>query len=57
MWVGGGTGSKKTKNLPALKDHLHAKFHPDPSSGLDFYREYTHIDRHCPFLVDFRFSL
>ena len=25
-----------------LEDHLHAKFHPDLSSCLDFYREQTH---------------
>ena len=25
-----------------LKDHLHAKFHPDLSSGSDFCREQTH---------------
>ena len=30
------------KNLPTLKDLLLAKFHQDPSSGLDFYREHTH---------------
>ena len=39
---GGGTGSKKTKNLPALEDHLRAKFHRNPSSGSDFYREHTY---------------
>ena len=38
---GGGTGLKPPKNLPTLEDHLHAKFHQDPSSGLDFYRELT----------------
>ena len=32
---------------PPLKDHLRAKFCPDPSSHLDFYREqtHTHTDR------------
>ena len=54
---GGGMGSTPPpKNLPALKDHLCAKFHPDPSSSLDFSREQTdtHIalyvlDVHKPF--------
>ena len=32
------------KNLPTPKDHLHAKFHLDPSSSLDFNGEHT--DRH-----------
>ena len=30
------------KNLPTLEDHLRAKFHLNPSSRLDFYREHTH---------------
>ena len=33
-----------------LEDHLCAKFHPDPSSSLDFYREQTH--RHCLYVLD-----
>ena len=37
----GVPGQKKPKNLPPLKDHLRAKFCPDPSSRLDFYREHT----------------
>ena len=37
----GGTGLKNPKNLPALEDHLCAKFHQDPSSCLAFYREHT----------------
>ena len=43
---GGGTGSNPPppQEPSPLKDHLHAKFHPDPSSRLDFYREQT--DRH-----------
>ena len=36
-------GRNTPKNLPALEDHLHAKFHQDLSIGLDFYREL-----HCP---------
>ena len=28
--------------IPTLEDHLFSKFHQDPSSGLDFYREHTH---------------
>ena len=33
---------------PPLEDHLCAKFRPDPSSRLDFYREHTdtQTDRH-----------
>ena len=38
---GGGTGSTPPRTFTPLKDHLHAKFHPDPSSSLDFYREQT----------------
>ena len=40
---GGGTRPKNQEPSP-LKDHLHTKFHPDPSSLLDFIRE--HSDRH-----------
>ena len=29
------------KNLPPIEDYLRAKFRPDPSSRLDFYREQT----------------
>ena len=38
---------------PPLEDHLCAKFRPDPSSRLDFYREQTdrHTDRHCPLCI------
>ena len=43
---GGGYWVKKTRNLPAPKDHLLAKFHPYTmvynESGLIFYREQTH---------------
>ena len=39
---GGGYWVDTPKNLPTLKDHLLAKFHEDPSSGLDFYT-YTYI--------------
>ena len=39
---GGGTVSKKTQEPSPLEDHLRAKFRPDPSSRLDFYREQTH---------------
>ena len=43
--VGWGTGFNPPppRTFP-LEDHLCAKFHPDLSSGLDFYREQT--DRH-----------
>ena len=34
----GGTRLTPPKNLPALEDHLHAKFRPDPSRSLDLYR-------------------
>ena len=30
------------KNLPALKAHISAKFHRNPSSGLDLYSKQTH---------------
>ena len=47
----GVPGWKKPKNLPALKDHLCAKFYPDLSSGFDFYREHTHKHtRTLPFI-------
>ena len=38
---GGGTGSKPPQEPSPLEDHLCAKFRPDPSSRLDFYREQT----------------
>ena len=41
-WGWGGTGLKPPKNLLNLKDHLLAKFHQDPSSGLDFYWKHTY---------------
>ena len=41
---GGGIGSKPPQEPSPLEDHLRAKFRPDPSSRLDFYREQT--DRH-----------
>ena len=45
--VGGmGSNPPPPKNLPALVDHLCAKFHQDLSSGMDFQREHT--NRHCP---------
>ena len=48
--VPGGWGYRveTPKNLPPLEDHLRAKFCPDPSSRLDFYREQTdrQTDRH-----------
>ena len=55
---GGGTGSKPPKNLPPLEDHLRAKFRPDLSSRLDFYREHTdrHTDTHTDialYVLDF----
>ena len=37
--------------VPALKDHLCAKFHPNPSRGLDFYREQTHRQTHITLYV------
>ena len=37
----GVPGRNPPKNLPPLEDHLRAKFRPDPSSRLDFYREQT----------------
>ena len=40
----GVPGRNPPKNLLPLEDHLRAKFRPDPSSRLDFYREHT--DRH-----------
>ena len=40
---------QKKNHLPALKDHLCAKFHRNLSSGLDFYREHT--NRHCPICI------
>ena len=44
----GVPGRNPPKNLPPLEDHLRAKFRPDPSSRLDFYREHTdtQTDRH-----------
>ena len=44
----GVLGWKNPKNLPALEDHLCAKFHQDPSSGLDCYWEHTHTLPPCP---------
>ena len=44
---GGGTRSKKPS---PLKDPLCAKFHPDPSISLDFYREQTLI---ALYILDF----
>ena len=38
-WV---TGLTPPKNLPPIEDHLCAKFHPDLSSGLDFYGDQTY---------------
>ena len=38
---GGYRVESPPKNLPPLEDHLRAKFRPDPSSRLDFYREHT----------------
>ena len=35
-----------SRTFPPLEDHLRAKFHPDPSRGLDFYREQTNIHTH-----------
>ena len=43
---GGGTGSKKT-----LEDHLCAKFYPNPSSHLNFYREQTDTHTHIALYV------
>ena len=54
--LGGGVlGQKKTQEPSPLEDHLCAKFHPDLSSRLDFYREQTHphTDRHCPLCIRF----
>ena len=48
---GWGYWTKKTQNLSALEDHLCAKFHCNPSSGLDFYREQTHRQKDIAFLV------
>ena len=45
----GVSGQKNHKNLPTLEDHICTKFHPDPSSGLDFYREQT-IKPTLPFI-------
>ena len=47
------TGLKLPKNLPILEDHLCAKFRPNLSSGLDFYREQTdpQTHRHCPLKI------
>ena len=39
VWV---LGWNTPKNLPALEDHLCAKFQQDPSFSLDFYREHSH---------------
>ena len=55
----GVPGQNPPKILPPLEDHLRAKFRPDPSSRLDFYREHTHrqspllyrlawVTRRCP---------
>ena len=38
--------SPPPKNLPALEDHLLAKFLQNPSSSLDFYWEQTPIQTH-----------
>ena len=37
-----------------LEDHLHAKFHPNLYSSLDFYREQrdNQTHQHCPYIVD-----
>ena len=45
------------KILPPLEDHLHAKFHPDPFNGLDFYREHTNRHTYIAlYLVDQHWS-
>ena len=43
---GGGWGYWVEPYAP--EDHLYTKFHPDLSSGLDFYREETDRHTHCP---------
>ena len=40
------TSPPPPKNLPALEDHLLAKFLQNPSSSLDFYWEQTPIQTH-----------
>ena len=53
----------RAKNLQILKSLFYAKFHPDLSSGLDFYREhtYTYTHQHCrgysmlPGMIQMRF--
>ena len=54
----GVQGRPPPKNLPPLEDHLHAKFHPDLSSILDFYREQTNKHTHIGlYLVDWAVAL
>ena len=46
-------GRSPPQNLPTLNYHLRTKFHPDPSSSLDFYREQTHTQTNIAhYLVD-----
>ena len=51
----GVPGQNPPKNLPVLEDHLRAKFHSNPSSSLDFYREHPPIhsdtQTHCPLIT------
>jgi hypothetical protein len=35
-------GSNPAKNISSIEEYLHAKFHQDRCSGLDFYSGYTH---------------
>ena len=52
---GVGTGLKHPQESSPLKDYLCAKFHPNPSSHLDFYREqtYTHTNI-APYVLEDR---
>ena len=59
-----GVPGKKNQEPSPLEDHLRAKFHPDPSSHLDFYREqtdrqtdtHTHTDMALYVLEDIKFA-
>ena len=48
-WGGGVTGHPPVPS--PLKNHIPAKFHPDPSSDLDFCREVTYTQTNIALYV------
>jgi hypothetical protein len=46
-------GQNHFKNLSAIKIYSHAKFHPDWSDGLDFYKVRIYIYIFCALYIRF----